>query len=162
MKIFSHRGNIDGPNPDRENSPEYIDEAIALGFFVEVDIRFIDDKFWLGHDEAKHVVSMKWLETRRTKILLHCKNLDVCQILPRMGFSYFVHSQDKMALISHGEIWLHDLSYKPDSPSWVNLYGDCIIPLITKEQLSLIDQFESASGICTDYPNELRQRTLGK
>ena len=153
MKIFSHRGNINGPNPDRENSPEYIDEAIALGFFVEVDVREIDGKLWLGHDEAKYPVSANWLGERRTKLLIHCKNLDACQILSRSGFCLLVHTQDQFALISSGDIWLHDLSHIPNS-EYINPYIDCIIPLITKEQLLLKDQYKSAAGICTDYPNE--------
>ena len=37
MKLISHRGNIDGPQPDRENSPNYINEAIEAGYNVEID-----------------------------------------------------------------------------------------------------------------------------
>ncbi len=37
--IISHRGNLDGPIPERENSPDYIDQAIKWGFVVEIDIR---------------------------------------------------------------------------------------------------------------------------
>ena len=34
-KIYiAHRGNTDGPNPNRENDPTYIDEAINAGFNV--------------------------------------------------------------------------------------------------------------------------------
>ena len=37
MILISHRGNIDGKIVERENHPEYIDEAIALGYDVEID-----------------------------------------------------------------------------------------------------------------------------
>ena len=37
--LISHRGNVTGPNSDRENHPDYIDRAIEKGFDVEVDIR---------------------------------------------------------------------------------------------------------------------------
>ena len=34
MHLIAHRGNISGPNPKRENTPEYIEEAIEKGFDV--------------------------------------------------------------------------------------------------------------------------------
>ena len=30
MILISHRGNINGPNPEMENNPEYIQKAIRL------------------------------------------------------------------------------------------------------------------------------------
>ena len=37
MIRIAHRGNFAGINRDRENSPDYIEEAIAAGYNVEVD-----------------------------------------------------------------------------------------------------------------------------
>jgi hypothetical protein len=49
MKLISHRGNLIGPNV-LENSPKFLIQAIEKGFDVEVDIRLIDKKWYLGHD----------------------------------------------------------------------------------------------------------------
>jgi hypothetical protein len=38
MYLIAHRGNINGPNKEHENSPGYILNAIELGYDVEVDI----------------------------------------------------------------------------------------------------------------------------
>ena len=38
MILISHRGNTNGKNINRENTKSYIDEAIAKGFDVEIDI----------------------------------------------------------------------------------------------------------------------------
>ena len=39
MKYYiAHRGNVNGKNESRENSPDYIMEAISLGFYVEIDV----------------------------------------------------------------------------------------------------------------------------
>ena len=38
MYLVSHRGNIQGKQPDRENSPGYIIEAVKSGYYCEVDI----------------------------------------------------------------------------------------------------------------------------
>ena len=43
MIKISHRGNIKGPNMDRENRPSYVDAALQLGYDVEVDVRLIDN-----------------------------------------------------------------------------------------------------------------------
>ena len=45
MYLISHRGNVNGKNPDRENSPLYIKAALTLGYDVEVDVWYID-KEW--------------------------------------------------------------------------------------------------------------------
>ena len=37
MILISHRGNINGPNIDKENKPSYISAAIDKGYDCEVD-----------------------------------------------------------------------------------------------------------------------------
>ena len=57
MKLIAHRGNIDGPNPETENTPEQIVKCIDQGYDVEVDIR-IDIKtntLWLEDDTPDHI-----------------------------------------------------------------------------------------------------------
>ena len=38
MILISHRGNLKGINPQRENEPLYIVEALEKGFDVEIDV----------------------------------------------------------------------------------------------------------------------------
>jgi hypothetical protein len=38
MIYISHRGNTTGPKPELENNPQYVEQAIADGFDVEVDL----------------------------------------------------------------------------------------------------------------------------
>ena len=58
MILISHRGNLSGPNPLRENTANYIDEAIKKGFDVEIDIWENEGDFFLGHDEPQHKLSL--------------------------------------------------------------------------------------------------------
>ena len=51
MILISHRGNILGRKKQLENNPNYIDNALKLGYDVEVDVWSIDKQFYLGHDE---------------------------------------------------------------------------------------------------------------
>ena len=48
MLKIAHRGNTDGPS-SKENSPEYIQEAIDQGHDAEIDIWLIDGKLFSGH-----------------------------------------------------------------------------------------------------------------
>ena len=56
MLYISHRGNLDGINPELENNPKYISNALEKNFDVEVDAWFVNGKFYLGHDEPKDLL----------------------------------------------------------------------------------------------------------
>ena len=68
MKIISHRGNISGPDLKNENLPSYIDKALQQGLDVEIDLRKIKDKFFLGHDNSDYQVSLDWLDERKKNL----------------------------------------------------------------------------------------------
>lgn len=121
MAVYiSHRGNLTGPNPKRENTLDYIDEAINAGFVVEVDVwgvpveanGFAVEWLWLGHDAPTERVGHEWLLERSDDLILHCKNKEALVYFNRCGnlsgwnpFHYFVHDQDIATLTSEGIIW---------------------------------------------------------
>ena len=47
MILISHRGNIDGPEPNTENKPSRIQYTISQGYDVEVDFWFVKNKFYI-------------------------------------------------------------------------------------------------------------------
>ena len=51
MKIISHRGNLTGPQPDKENTPEYVSRALDEGFDCEIDLWLINKDLYTGHDK---------------------------------------------------------------------------------------------------------------
>jgi hypothetical protein len=143
MKLISHRGNIVGLNPDRENSPSYIDTAISAGYDVEVDIRYINHKYYLGHDTPDYEVTDKWIEKRKDKLWIHCKNLDsACQLSKIDGINFFCHSEDQFVLTSNNYIWVHDLN--------MNIDSRCIIPLLMEKDI-IKYQGNIPHAVCTDY-----------
>ena len=105
MVIISHRGNLNGPNPERENSPTYITEAISAGFDVEVDVWWWKDGLWLGHDEPEWGLSEKFLETIKENTWLHCKNLKMVEKLINTEYHWFWHQTDNVTLTSKGYVW---------------------------------------------------------
>ena len=50
MLKIAHRGNINGPDLEKENSIDQIFIAIGKGFDVEVDIWVIDGLIFFGND----------------------------------------------------------------------------------------------------------------
>ena len=61
MILISHRGNLNGKS-DRENSPDYIDEALDQDFDVEVDVWYVSGKWYLGHDEPTYEIELDYLK----------------------------------------------------------------------------------------------------
>ena len=145
MKAISHRGNIKGPVPDKENRPSYIDCAIGNGYDVEIDVRSIDGELWLGHDEPQYKIEHKWLQRRRKNLWIHCKNLQAAKEC--WEYQAFCHSLDPYVYTSNGKIWLHDLF----NPS-MKIDDDVIIPLMDDPDLYILHNVEPY-GVCTDYPS---------
>lgn len=140
MILISHRGNLNGPNPKRENSPEYIDEAIRAGYNVEVDVWVIEGSIFLGHDEPQYGVDMTWLRNRITELWIHCKNIEAIEWFNNLNseFNYFWHQEDTVTLTSRRWIWV----YPGKQPI---KYSIAVMPEINNDDLS------ECRGICSDY-----------
>jgi hypothetical protein len=148
MNIISHRGNLNGPIKDKENRPSYIDAAIQLGYDVEVDVRFINGEFWLGHDEPEYMVELSWMKPRKNKIWYHCKNQESSIKFLELNeeFKFFCHKEDSFVLTSNGYLWVHDLSK--------TINNKCVIPLISEEDI--INYNNSNPGfVCTDFVKKI-------
>lgn len=109
MNFFiSHRGNIDGNKPELENHPNYIDDAILIGYDVEVDIRMVNNILYLGHDESQYKIDESWLNMRKDKLWIHCKDKESVEYFyPMNKYNWFWHDNDLMTLTSKGYIWTY-------------------------------------------------------
>ena len=107
MILISHRGNIDGKKPHLENQPEYIDEAIALGYDVEIDLWLVDGRTYLGHDEPQYEVDDDWLGKRADKLWVHCKNVESLNWIRNTILHYFWHENDTLTLTSKQYMWVY-------------------------------------------------------
>ena len=112
MILISHRGNIDGPNTDKENKPSYISAAINRGYDCEVDFWFVNDKFILGHDKPQYDFPFELMKNHAKKLWIHCKNLDAMSQLNELDkggvyLNYFWHQKDNVTLTSKGYLWAY-------------------------------------------------------
>jgi hypothetical protein len=146
MKLIAHRGNINGPNHELENTPEYIDIAISNGFDVEIDLRNVDGDFYLGHDNPQYLVSISWLEERKDNLWIHCKDLKSLEIFSNSSedFNYFWHQEDDFTLTSKNYIWTYP--GKPYTMKSIIVMPELIDDLEYKNFKSL-----NCFGVCSDY-----------
>lgn len=144
MILISHRGNIEGKVPERENHPDYIDEAIELGYDVEIDLWSIEGVLLLGHDKPQYGISQQWLNERVNKIWIHCKNIEAMEWMDSItGFLYFWHEEDTVALTTFGHIW----AYPGKQPIKDSI---AVMPEIYNDDLS------KCKGICSDFIKKYR------
>jgi hypothetical protein len=109
MILISHRGNLTGPNPERENSQLYIQEALDKEFDVEIDVWVINDIIYMGHDKPQYGVDFRWIRDRVNKLWVHCKNVESVVYFKECGYdvNYFWHQGDTLTLTSQNHIWVY-------------------------------------------------------
>ena len=148
MLLISHRGNRNGKNASAENRPDYIDEAIGMRFDVEVDVWYIDETLWLGHDEPQYEVNFKWFFDRAHQLWIHCKNTEAVQYFlfndsHAQIFNFFWHEEDTITLTSMNYIW----AYPGKQPIEGSI---AVMPEINDDDTS------KCEGICSDYIESYR------
>jgi hypothetical protein len=141
MILISHRGNINGRLESYENEPSYIDLAIKKGFEVEVDIWFIENNLWLGHDKPQYAIDLKWIQERNSILWIHCKNIDALIYLKDSEFplNYFWHQEDDVTITSLGYFWTY--------PGKKLTKNSIAVMPETKD----FEDIHKSYGVCSDY-----------
>jgi hypothetical protein len=143
MKLISHRGNLNGRDPDNENSIEYIKNALSYGFDVEIDIFYYNERLWLGHDEPSYLIKdINFL--KNDKLWCHAKNLQALEILiSDKEIHSFWHQKDDVTLTSRGYIWTY-----PDIQPLKNAI------LVVEKKIEK-KNLPECLGICSDYVGDI-------
>ncbi len=138
MKLISHRGNISGPDVD-ENKPSHIENAISLGYDVEVDLWLVNDVLYLGHDNPQYEIIYDFLLD--SKLWIHCKNIEALLYLKEMNNTnnYFWHQEDDVTLTSNGFLWTYPGKH-------LTKYSIAVMP-----ETKPFDNISISYGICSDY-----------
>ena len=141
MKLISHRGNTHGPSTI-ENSVEYVRQTLLLGFDVEVDIRYVNGEWWLGHDVPQYKIDSPVNLFDNSKIWWHCKNFEALEQLQGSDLNYFWHQEDDHTLTSKGFIWTY-----PGKEIGINNI------IVMPEMVMPVDGIKNikAFAICSDY-----------
>jgi len=107
MILIAHRGNIDGPNPEKENHPDYIINAISEGYDSEIDIWYKDGKIFLGHDNPQYEIDKYFLLKFKEKLWCHAKNSIALKKLIDIDMHCFFHNTDDVVLTSKKYLWTY-------------------------------------------------------
>lgn len=145
MKFIAHRGNLKGPNKEKENHPDYVDQAIAAGFDVEIDVWVKDNKLYLGHDEPQYLIDYDFMRERQSKLWCHAKNLGALEWLLHHDFHAFSHDEDDYVLTSQGRIW----AYPGKALSYNTV---CVMP--ERAGYYTLEDLCKSWAICTDWVYE--------
>lgn len=146
MIYIAHRGNINGPNPSRENEPNYVVEALDKGYNAEIDVWFISKQWWLGHDKPTYQVEQHFL--MRKGLWCHAKNIEALEKMveiPRINC--FWHQEDDAVLTSKKYLWTF-----PGKKLANNSIA--VMPESAKEQ-----DMSMCAGICTDFITNYSRKT---
>ena len=151
QQFIAHRGNVVGKFVPDENKPAKIEELNRKGIPCEIDVWYIDGKYWLGHDAPETEISFEWLMGSLPLRLIHCKHREALDILHRecgrLGYdvNLFYHTVEHYALTSRGQIIVHpDHACLPDSIE--------MMPEMSKQR----DMKNRSNVVCSDSRSSLR------
>ena len=137
MILIAHRGNLNGKS-NKENKPGYIHKALGQDFDVEIDVWYIEDEFWLGHDIPQYKIEENFLENPR--LWCHAKSIDTLYKMTSNSLIHcFWHQEDDVTLTSRGYLWTY-----PGKQ-------------LTKKSICVLPEkrFEAEMvGVCSDYIKE--------
>jgi len=143
MFFISHRGNLTGPNPMKENSVEYINNALSKSFDVEIDLWFKNNNFFLGHDEPKYEIDLNFL--KKPGLWIHAKNLECFYQLSNFDLNFFWHEEDKITITSKGFFWNYP-------GTLLSKKSICVLP--EKSDIKEVD----CLGYCSDFIEDFYDR----
>lgn len=150
MKIILHRGNLTGPNPETENSPEQILRCIQKGYDVEIDLWRIDGILYFGHDNPTYKTNLHFLHKYRHYLWVHCKNVEALGYMSDSGASlnYFWHQEDQYTITSWDYIWSYPKSNSPYFKNQILLDFSKNIDFEYYKTLNV-------AGVCVDYEENI-------
>ena len=157
-KIISHRGNLNGPNGESENTFESILNAINLGFDVETDVWCERNVLYIGHDYDKKKFfknTLDFLLEHSDKLWVHCKNIEsLIYLLEFKELNVFGHDNDSYVLTSKHNIFC--------KPGYYPVNQNMVIVMPEMSPIYDLSDFNNCYGVCTDYPIEIGKHILGR
>lgn len=163
MRIISHRGNLNGPEPTFENTFLMIDfiREIYPNFWIECDLwRQKYDGWYLGHDEDR-LTKIQDLSAFLDKgnLLIHVKSDAYSYFAMKetiwtkqvnRNIDAFAHDKDPYVTTVFNQIIIH--------PDHVKGMGGGFLAMLPEKTIDLDDEktaryeLSGYQAICTDYP----------
>lgn len=143
-QIISHRGNLNGPNLLLENNPDYV-IAASKHCYVEIDVWYKEEKYFLGHDQPVYEVPKLFLFNE--KFLIHAKDLETfLQLSKYTSIEVFFQQDDDIAITTRTRKLFHSRNEMFEVGQdfiWIDLEGK-LLP----------EQIGNMNSLLTDYPSK--------
>jgi hypothetical protein len=155
MKVIAHRANLDGPNPQTENTVKAIKECLDFGYDVEIDAQAMDGhNVLIGHDEKTERLNLLEFPKHSENLWFHAKNIEVAMdlITKKLLYSYrydiFMHDKDECVFTHNNFMWQY--------PTHKTMKGRNVLVSVMPEWnfkgptdfFELFDYY----AVCTDHP----------
>lgn len=144
-RLIAHRGNLDGPRPDKENNPEYLLRAVDNGYDCEVDVWVLDDNILLGHDYPQWIVTQEFISN--PAFWNHAKNIKALQFMLENNIHCFWHEHDERTLTSKNFIWTY-----PNK----EVVANSVICLVNEND----ELPKNCYGICSDWVSQYNSKRI--
>lgn len=106
MLVYAHRGNLTGSISENENTIGQIKRALAKNVNVEVDVFYINDILYLGHDKPQEKIEKEFLKNNR--ILTHAKDIQTMFYLSQFReINSFIQKDENISVSTHGNVIVH-------------------------------------------------------
>ena len=137
MKLIAHRGNVNGRKKHLENTPNYILNALEKSFDAEIDVWYLNKKWYLGHDEAQYLIDYNFFHLNG--LWIHAKNGDAFYELNKdLKINAFYHTDEDWVLTTKKFIWTY-----PNNKLYPN--SICVMP-----ENGFCGDIKLCYGICSD------------
>jgi hypothetical protein len=148
--LIAHRALVDGPSSILENHPAEIESCIKNGLDVEIDLRYIEGRWYLGHDLPSYEVSEQFLTSIKHKSWIHAKNIECLYKLSELKWdgNFFWHQNDDVTLTNSGFLWTYP-------GKTLTKHSICVMPEWVPEQFDNMKNLD-VYGICSDYINKIK------
>lgn len=157
IAYIAHRGNLDGRQPQKENTPDYIGRAIHFGYQVEVDVWAYEGQLqlWLGHDSGMYPIPFNFITERIEHLWVHCKNNHALHLMRTYvpEARYFFHQTDDYALTSWHDIWCYP-GKDPFGTHAVIVMPETWMPL---EDIPAFCHHFKVAGVCSDVIQQIKK-----
>ena len=123
-----------------ENNPEYIIKALNKNYDVEVDVWYINNTWYLGHDNPQYITTIDFL--KNDKLWCHAKNHKALIQLLKNNIHTFSHDIVNVVLTSKAIPWAF-----PGKE--IDEFTICVMPEKTSTIYSE-EELMNSYGICSD------------
>jgi hypothetical protein len=155
MIYIAHRGLLNGPDKNKENTLPQIRESLLKGFDCEIDVWLVNDEWYLGHDGPDTKISLDFITQNWHNLWIHTKNEESFIAMVNMDemMNFFWHDTDTYTLTSLGYPWVY-----PGEKLFSKAV--CVLP----ERVMKIHEAKGLEcfAVCSDYIEDIRELDNGK